>query len=815
MKRLIFKLDGQRVDNPDANAIHDLVVSEFRRHARDLVAGASVVVVSGFTVARTGPAEPKQVLVSRGVAICGEAKGDGSLELGQVMSEGPAQLPVSFIGRDPGTYSVWAGFQYVEGDGANRAYLVDVAGEQEERVEFTQTRLVPTWQAVATQDGVDDDPTPAGAWVRVKRVAYDGGDLVDNDLSEARDLVFEGQGGSDWELPDFDRNDNRTNVALGNLRAWAWAVMRRLQEVNGRRWHNKPKFGENLRSASAHVTVRHTGGDETTAHYTLGDDGGSNRAALTLMLLAPSKLAGDPRLDLLFLPDDTDELALVPVDTSASGVQAIGAVMRRHIAGAANIRRTAGDNDLVSTAAGDGYAATFEGLTFSATAGTGGVLFRSALVGDRLTFRDCIFDGSGAAGLAALFAVDANARLLFERCKFVALSSTKGITFGADSEAVASFIACDFVGGSRQVEALDSPSPQLTFAGCTFVGGTRAIWGTDEDRLSIHNCYFESTIPITTPNIAYPAGHEAYANGGVLVGGIASGYMLEARSRIISFGTARDGDTLTHDGTVIAGARAAGGAADFSGRYLFTSSGRVIFGQTSDPTGLRLEQASPTVVELLDTAGGEPVASMLRMHRLLLGPSTGSGLDQLNRNLSPKAWGNIRRVWDEDPPGSAWAGTGDRAANRVGQLGNGYYESRTVRGNGTALTVRGYFIDGSGDLLEWTQANGAGANSSPACMIFRVSGLGLPDKKYLVHAWVESDRTPVFDASARMTSDLPGVFVWGKTSNEFYIAIFNDVATDPHTTDILTWLQAATEIRLQFGVFAIVDAGTFVNGGAG
>jgi len=814
MKRLIFKLDGQRVDKPDANAIHDLVVSEFRRHARDLVAGTSVLVVSGFTVARTGPAEPKQVLVSRGVAIVGELKGDGSLELGQVLSEGPAQIAYSFIGKDPGTYSVWVGFQYVEGDSANRAYLVDVDGAQAERVDMTQTRLVPTWQVVATLDGVEDDPGPAGAWARVKRVTYDGGDLIDADLAEARDLVYEGQGGSDWALPDFDRNNNRTGVALGNLRVWAWAVMKRLEEVNGRRWHNKPVFGENLRSASAQVTIRHTGGDPTTAHFTLGDDGNTNRAALTLMLLAPSKTGGDPRLDLLFLPDDTDELAVIPIDSSAGGVQCIGAVMRRNIAGAANLRRTVGDGDLVTTLGGSGYVGTFEGLTFSASAGAG-VLFRSNKAGDRLVFRDCTFDGSAAGSLVALVAVDANARITFERCKFVALSTTKGVTFGVNSEAVATFIGCDFIGGSRQIEMLDSPSPQVTCAGCTFVDGTRAIFGADEDRLVLHNCYFENTIPIDTPGMVYPAGSEVVANGGTLAGGITSGQVIETRGRIIFFGTGRL-SVLSHDGTIISGSREAGGAADFSGRYLYATGDRIAF-TTSSPDSLRLHRLNPAspVVALLDTAGDEPVASMLRMYRLLLGPTTGTGLDQFNRNLLPKAWGNIRRVWDEDPPGSSWTGTGDRAASRAGQLGNGYYESRTVRGNGTALTVRGYFIDGSGNLLEWTQANGAGANSGPDCMIFRVSGLGLPDKKYLVHAWVESDRTPTFDPSARMTTDLPGVFVWGKTNNEFYVAIFNDAAADPRTTDILTWLQAATEIRVQFAVLAICDAGTFVNGGAG
>jgi hypothetical protein len=807
MQRIIFKLDGQRVDKPDANAIHDLVVSEFRRHGRDLVAGASVLVVSGFTVARTGPAEPKQVLVSRGVAICGESKLDGSLELGQVMSEGPAQIAVSFIGKDPGTYSIWAGFQYVEGAGANRAYLVDAAGVQTERVQYVETRLVPTWQAVATLDGVDDDPSPAGAWVRVKRVTYSGADLVDNDLAEARDLLFEGQGGSDWALPDFDRANNRTAVALPNLKAWAWAVMRRLQEVNGRRWHNKPVFGETLRSASAQVTIRHTGGDATSAHVTFGDDGGANRAALTLRLLAPSMTGGDPRVDLHFIPDDTDVLAAIPFDTSSGSVQAIGAVCRRHLSGAVNLRRTAGDNDLFTTLGGSGFVGTFEGLTFSASAGAG-VLFRSNKAGDRLVFRDCVFDGSGAASLVALVAVDANARLVFERCKFVALSSTKGVAFGVDSEAVATFIGCDFIGGSRQVEALDSPSPQLTFMGCTFVDGTRAIWSTDEDRLALHGCYFENTIPITAGNIAYPAGHEVYANGGVLVGGIASGYMLEARSRIVHFGTARDGDTLSHDGTVIAGARAAGGAADMSGRYLFASSGKVVFGQTSDATGLRFDQASDTLVKLLDTAGGEPVASVLRMWRLALGPTVGSGLDLFNRNLLPKAWGCVRRVWSAE-----WDGTGDRAASRAGQIGDGYYESRTVRGNGTPLVVRGYFIDGSGNLLEWTQANGAGANSSPNSMIFRVTGLALPDNRYDVRATVESDRAPTFNASGVMTSQWPDVLVFGKAANEFYMVVVND--RDGATTDINTWLQQAGEIRLTFAVFAIVDAGTFVNGGAG
>ena len=187
-----------------------------------------------------------------------------------------------------------------------------------------------------------------------------------------------------------------------------------------------------------------------------------------------------------------------------------------------------------------------------------------------------------------------------------------------------------------------------------------------------------------------------------------------------------------------------------------------------------------------------------------------NGNDQHNRNSLPRAWGCIRRRWDAE-----WDGTGDRAGSRAGQLADGYFESRTVRGNGSALTVRGYFLPDQGGtddaLLEWTEANGATSQSSPNQAIFRVSGLSLPDARYHVEARVDSGEGLAFNGSGILTSRNADVRIFRKASNEFWLL----VTAGDGVTDIRTWLQAATEIRVTFAVFAIVDGDTFTNGGAG
>lgn len=811
MKKKLNWSPNERVDVPDALAIHDLTDQARRDDTRGVLSQTSEgpAVVRGFTC-RVNPVDDTQVLITPGVALMRERLADGTVEEGQIVNlEGEDDAVLDLTGRDQTTYGIWVRFLYRTGDSANRARWRPDLSPEREQVTIMETRQIGGLSVEARTD------TPGDEWFQIASVVWDGG-LVAGDLTDARNLLFEGapngsgNPASSWSTADFSRSTDRSTNGVKSLRQFVSAVQRRLLELAGRpKWYTAPVWGENIRSAGPAVTVRPSDhdGDEQTAHLTLGT-AAQNRVTLTLMMLAGNlnhRTSGDPRDEVVFLPM-AGAASVIDVDCSAGGIVPSGDTFRRRFRGGASLRRTAGNNDLILTptsAAAHGFVASFDGLTFAADDGTGALMhIRNAA--DDLVFTNCTFDGTGTAEMTTLVKIAAGygARVTFINCRFLL-----GAGFGQTGVLISGEADVRFIGGritgagSRAINVTASPTGVVSAIGTRFDGMATCIKASDNDGLSFSGCLFAPTTTLfDVPGMPASGGAEAYYNAGHAARGMLSGNWLESRSGTVFFSTTRD-RTLTHTDRTITGTGSDGDLVDFVGRYLRAVSGRVYL----DSGDLRLSKASATVVELLDTAANDPVASMLRMWRLLLGPTTATGLDQFNRNLLPKAWGciEIDHTWLAD------AGVGDRVI-----AGAGYYLSRTVRGNGDALTVRGYYLGDTGAAWVITADPGVGDRNAA---IFKVSGLGLPDAKYAVTAHAVYDGTFSVNYTPVTPEARLEVDVFTQTLDGFFLSVNRTVDTSLRTIFNPGSLMGAglPKIRIMFVVHAICDSSTFTNGGAG
>ena len=374
-----------------------------------------------------------------------------------------------------------------------------------------------------------------------------------------------------------------------------------------------------------------------------------------------------------------------------------------------------------TAASAHGFVASFDGLTFSATDGTG-ALVRVRNAADDLVFTNCVFDGTGTAEMTTLVKIEGarGCRVAFVNCRFLL-----GSAFGQTAVLVSGEADVRFVGGRvtgdgvRALNVTASPTGIVSALGTRFDGMATIVKATDNDGLHFTGCFFEPTVTLfDVPGMQAAGGAESYYNAGTAARGMLSGNWLESRSGTVFFSTARD-RTLTHTDRTITGTGSDGDLVDFVGRYLRAASGRVHL----DSGNLRFQKLSDTVVALLDAAGNVPVSSTFAFARFVLGADPNNTLAVFNRNLPPKAWGciEINNSW------IAGAAVGDKATGA-----DGYYRSRTVRGDGTALTVRAYYLGDSGGAWVLTADPGVGERNAA---IFKVSGLGLPDERYVVNAW--------------------------------------------------------------------------------
>jgi len=812
MKKKLNWSQNERVDVPDASALHDLADDSRRGDARGVLSQASEgpVIIRGFTC-RVNPADDTQILITPGVALMRELLPDGSVEEGQLVNlEGQDDEVLDLSGRlQPADYGIWVRFLYRAGETRNRAKWRPDLSPEREQVVLMETRQIA---GISVQAATD---SPGEQWFQIASAHWDGG-LVAADLTDARQLFFEGapsgtgNPASSWSTADFSRSTDRSTNGVKSLRQFVAAMQRRVLELAGRpKWYTAPVWGENVRSAGPAVTVRPAAhdGDTQTAHLTLGT-AAQNRVTLTLMMVAGNlnhRTAGDPRDEVVFLPM-VSGASVVEVDCSSSSIVPSGDTFRRRFRGGADLRRTAGNNDLILTpaaAAAHGFVAHFDGMTFSSADGSG-ALVRIRNAADDLIFTNCVFDGTLDNTMSVLVRVEAaaGARVAFVNCRF-----RLGDGFGQTGLLVSGGADVRMIGGSitgagaRGLNVTASPTGIVSLTGVRIGGMQVCVKASDDDGLSFAGCFFEPTDTLfDIPGMPAAGGSEAYYNAGHAARGMLSGNWLESRSGTVFFSTARD-RTLTHTDRTITGTGSDGDLVDFVGRYLRAVSGRVHL----DSANLRFQKLSDTVVALLDAAGNAPVSSTIQFAKLVLGAQTNNALATFNRNLLPKAWGVIEM-------NNAWIAGGDVGDKATGA--DGYYRSRTVRGDGTALTVRAYYLGDSGAAWNLTADPGVGERNAA---IFKVSGLGLPDERYVVHAWATFDGTFSYDYSLKVPDNRLEVDVFSQGSDSFFLSANKVVDSGTRTVlDPGAFLGVSKpEVRIYFTIHAICDSATFVNGGAG
>jgi len=707
MRRVIFKLDGQRLDRPDAEALHALPDEALRDILRGLVSGAEKFVLGGFEVTLTGPSEPKQINVALGAAVSGWTRDDGVTEYGQLLDEGlQAALLYDFAGLAAGTYSVWVRFAYVEGQTANRAYLADVAGVGVERVQPTETRLLADWELTATRDGVD--PDPGFGWLRVARVAYSGADLVDTDIVLGRESLFEGVGtASGWALPDHSRGDHRLANGLTTLKTWAWAIMRRVQELGGAKWHRAPLYAENVRSASTEIGIVDGTGDADSAHLKLT----SPVAALALTVQFAGGVGQDPRAGVVFHPQ-----AAAPgqwdIDASAGSVLLSASTIRRYIRGAGGIlSRTAGANALLTNAGAALH--TFRGLTFRAAAGGDPLLL---LNGGDLTFVDCRFEDTGGA-TSALVELTGAARVRFINCTWVPAAGADGLLVNhAGADVVLD--GCTWAGGRYGAQIATTPARLLVRAP-HFTGGidTGIKGAAGGEVLELTGPTSDGSIVTAlvdlggTAPVFYSGAGAADAlvpNTGDVRPSLDAGVLRARKGRLYldhrTGGAAGGRYIYAADGFLKGTARDLG-ALDADFRYLHAGGRRVMLqsgtagrgrGMVYDPTeigGLGLIQ----IADVDDPGGGEVVTPDVGLNadRILLGRTIGANAaGWLTRHTALRGWVRIRVDEGFAAP---------------------YFQVESARGDGTPIAVTRELDDVNGDAHYYTIRHDAFGGGIDTC----------------------------------------------------------------------------------------------------
>jgi len=243
--RIVRYSEQERVDLPDITAMSFLVLGEFRRLNRALIAGAEEAkyILRGFGVTAQGTPDAT-VTVSYDLgggayAAALGAENDGSNVLfGQLLGskdddqnlEGNASQILDFSGEPSATYTVRVRFVYTPGASDNRAFYNP--GTDTESISSTNTRFLPTWEASYTASGAE--------WIDLAEVVWDGSTVEVADITDLRDHAFEAtapfrsdspDGTSD--VPDFNRGTDRAaNGAFGVIPAIR-GLQRQIRDLKG------------------------------------------------------------------------------------------------------------------------------------------------------------------------------------------------------------------------------------------------------------------------------------------------------------------------------------------------------------------------------------------------------------------------------------------------------------------------------------------------------------------------------------------------------------------------------------------------------
>lgn len=706
MDRVVVGANGVRLDQFDFEGVGREPEREFRRIVRQFASEEAdgLQVLTGFDLSLLNTTT---VQVAQGIAVGGSGYGDAPDEWGNLFGEGAATREVVLSGFGHGQVNLYVYFRAPRGREQNRAVWNYITNKEE--VRKVPTRAVGDWNAVALPAGVP----PEDGYYLIGSVEWDGSLVADN-LTDRRPLFFEGvrdESGEAvvYELPDFDRDDDRGAAGVRTLHQWVMAAAKRLEELGGRRWHAAPVFGENVRSASGEITVGTTEGEAQAAHAVVAGTPAENRTALLGLLTSVQTVAeGDAKAALRFLPPSLGGRGRIDVDVTAGAVLLSGGTgIERHIQGPVELRRTAGGNPLLDTAGGVGHRGRYTDVKLSAADGAAALLQidnGAAL----LTVEGATIDGSGSLALInQLVEVSAAAKVRFVDCTFQAAAGggTECLRVSAAADVILEgcrFYGAGGAGGAGARLTAGAAGGRVRFKGCIFDGpetGIKIDAGA-EDVFSTEGCSFPDVdTAVSCASANYSAAQAADA-GGMIAAGHVVGSALVARGGDVALGPDRQ-VLLRRSGSAIE-AKAGGGVlnADIKAGALVAQGGICRFEDNS--AGLRLHRNGSRLTLADGADQNAPSASQLHAAELVLGSDPSDVLARFTVDLLPKAWGVIR--WD-----------------------------------GATVTVDSARGDSAGIGVQLINSAGTPIGDTQEQHIWKVSGLGLPSDLYGLQATISID----------------------------------------------------------------------------
>lgn len=655
MDRKLKFASNERLDLPDATAIHDLVDATFRATGR--IAGEPGpgladtlgtydppgVVVSGWTV-RVNPGDDQQVLITPGTAYCKQLV-DGTATFGQLTAPSTTELTYT-LSAPLQVYGLWVRFDYAAAITENRAFWNLATSPPSETIQPVTTRI----QALALISKSSTSAAPdANGWFKIADVDYSAGFITAPDIVDRRALFGEGQASgtanpaTTFDIPDFNRGTSRGTIGSRSVFGSIMRILRRLMEVSGRtQWFAAPTYGENIRSASSMLTG---GGSTEVPHVTI--------SATPTTTEMGDFLSGDNQ------PDQRNGVALIPGLTGlnasyavncTSGSITLAASKRMVVRGSATISRTAGTLPLVVTG---GFDAIISGVGFTESSAVGDPIVSLASANDDLTFDGCAF-ACNANAQGVIVDIAAAGRYVFRNCTFTATNASTTSLVRVVQAATATFINCTFSNGLFAINIPDAGKG----ATITIIGGSFEDAGTvfRDEAGTANMSWVGVAVDGTVTADAAITGTTAF--GPEALDKSSRTYEKQiARSVWAQANELRMGNDAvpaivttagTSPGMLTGTKAAAGGRLDAMFEYIWSAGGRFIFDDLGSSVATRL-QKSGNAVSLLDSASTDNAVSNffhgLAMHFGALTNSRG----RMGAQQVCIGWGEINYASGEAP----------------------------------------------------------------------------------------------------------------------------------------------------------------------
>lgn len=257
LRDLVRFLPNERGDLPDFEALQRNNRSDIRSQFKSLLYGTKSAaadlkkVIAGFTVTEDGGGASSQIDITNGVATGAENLPDSSLEYGTFCGpETQTTQSLDFTGQPNGTYSVYVRFSATPGTAATRVFWN--ATTLQEDTDVMETRYVVDW------DVVYGTVSPGDEYIEIAEVVWGGVTVVNANITDKRDLFFEGEpsGGyaHNWGDGANDRNSDRKTYGVFDFYTWVHAMRRQMADVIGASpngWYTQPPT--DLLATSNHI----------------------------------------------------------------------------------------------------------------------------------------------------------------------------------------------------------------------------------------------------------------------------------------------------------------------------------------------------------------------------------------------------------------------------------------------------------------------------------------------------------------------------------------------------------------------------------